>query len=388
MNKVNYFNLIDFGSSKIRFSVFDSDLKEKFSETKTVTYNNENYVNHFDEIRKTVKKAEKKISFHINDIILILDSPNLFTVEISLKKNLDKKSNFEKIYNALILELYQLMNSHYDNQYLAHIIFDKCIIDNVIFEELPKEKVVNNDIKIDFKIICFPKILIKRIKDNFIKNNLNIINIYCSSYIKSKSYLKKLNRNKISFLEIGWERSSLMFYEKNKFKFIHAVPIGGFHITKDISKIFKLSIDDAEKIKKLFNQSETEFSYKNSSSPDAMFAKDIINKNISIDILKQVVLYRVQEIIDLLFKKSNVKIYNYNLSDTELFLIGEGSILFNNNSFYLNDNFNFKSINFYAESDIQICNSGLIYHINNYETPKITKKKLGLFERFFNYFSK
>ena len=134
MNKINYFNLIDFGSSKIRFSVFDSDLKEKFSETKTVTYNNENYDNHFDEIRKTVKKAEKKISFHINDIILILDSPNLFTVEISLKKNLDKKSNFEKIYNALILELYQLMNSHYDNQYLAHIIFDKCIIDNAIFE--------------------------------------------------------------------------------------------------------------------------------------------------------------------------------------------------------------------------------------------------------------
>ena len=348
MNKINYFNLIDFGSSKIRFSVFDSDLKEKFSETKTVTYNNENYDNHFDEIRKTVKRAEKKISFHINDIILILDSPNLFTVEISLKKNLEKKSNFEKIYNALILELYQLMNSHYDNQYLAHIIFDKCINDNAILEEIPKEQLENNDIKIDFKIICFPKILIKKIKDNFIKNNLNIINIYCSSYIKSKSYLKKLNRNKISFLEIGWERSSLMFYEKNKFKFIHAVPIGGFHITKDISKIFKLSIDEAEKIKKLFNQSETEFSYKNSSSPDSMFAKDIINKNISIDILKQVVLYRVQEIIDLLFKKSNVKIYNYNLSDTELFLIGEGSILFNNNSFYLNDNFNFKSINFYC----------------------------------------
>ena len=48
-----------------------------------------------------------------------------------------------------------------------------------------------------------------------------------------------------------------------------------------------------------------------------MFAKDIINIYISIDILKQVVLYSVQEIIDLLFKKSNVKINNYNLSDTE-----------------------------------------------------------------------
>ena len=36
MNKKNYFNIIDFGSSKIRFSVFDNNLNEKFSESKKV----------------------------------------------------------------------------------------------------------------------------------------------------------------------------------------------------------------------------------------------------------------------------------------------------------------------------------------------------------------
>ena len=58
----------------------------------------------------------------------------------------------------------------------------------------------------------FSKKIIKKIKkNNFNKNNLNIINIFCSSYIKSLSYLKKLNLKKISFLEIGWERSSIIF---------------------------------------------------------------------------------------------------------------------------------------------------------------------------------
>ena len=38
-----------------------------------------------------------------------------------------------------------------------------------------------------------------------------------------------------------------------------------------------------------------------------MLFNEIINKNISIDKLKKVILYRVQEIIDLTFKKSNIK---------------------------------------------------------------------------------
>ena len=32
----------------------------------------------------------------------------------------------------------------------------------------------------------------------------------------------------------------------------------------------------------------------------------LLNKNISIDLLKKVILYRVQEIIDLTFKKSKI----------------------------------------------------------------------------------
>ena len=105
-------------------------------------------------------------------------------------------------------------------------------------------------------------------------------------------------------------------------------------------------------------------------------------------LLKKVILYRVQEIVDLIFEKSKAKNSNYIFADSELFLIGEGSLLFNNNSFYLDDKFRFKAINFYEETDDQICQSGLIYHLNNYEIIKSVNKKKGIFEKFFNYFSK
>ena len=165
------------------------------------------------------------------------------------------------------------------------------------------------------------------------------------------------------------------------------IPIGGIHITKDISKIFKITFEEAEKIKRSFNRSETEFSYKNQEQKFNFSAKDILSKNISIDLLKKVILYRVQEIIDLTFKKSNNNFDDLGFKDSDLFFIGEGSSLFNNNSFHLQDKFEFKSLNFYDETDDQVCNSGLIYYLNNIEIPKVSNKKQGLFEKFFNYFS-
>ena len=64
------------------------------------------------------------------------------------------------------------------------------------------------------------------------------------------------------------------------------------------------------------------------------------------------------------------------------------SKIFNNNSFYLNDRFGFNSINFYTETDVQICKCGLKNQISNSEIPTIIVKKQGIFETFFNFFSK
>ena len=83
-----------------------------------------------------------------------------------------------------------------------------------------------------------------------------------------------------------------------------------------------------------------------------------------------------------------IKNIDLNSNESDLFLIGGGSLLFNNNTFYLNDKFHFKSINFYSEIDYQICKSGLVHYLNTQEIRKIVSKKHGIFERFFNYFSK
>ena len=382
MTKSNFFNIIDYGLSKIRIAIFDSNLNVCYSESILKNSIN-NKENNFDYLKDIIRKAEKKISSHIEDIILILDSKKTLVIDVSLQKKLDGNMNFTKAYEFLTQEIYQIIRDNYNEYEIIHTIFNNGIVNEKIFDNLPKNVKDVKQIKIDYKVILFPKKNIQNINNYFNKNNLSISKIFCTSYLKSQSYLSKLNLDKVSFLDIGYERSSLVTYENKKLKYVNSINVGSHNITKDISKIFKIELDDAEKIKKLFNKSETEFSYNNNRDTN-LSLKEIITKNISIDLLKQVVLYRVQEIFDLTFNKSSIS--NFNFEETNLFLIGDGSIMFNNNSFYLNDKFSFKSINYFEESDIQICNSGASYYVKNFGTSKITYNKRGLFERFFNLF--
>ena len=83
------------------------------------------------------------------------------------------------------------------------------------------------------------------------------------------------------------------------------------------------------------------------------------------------------------FKESN---------ETVLVLTGDGSKIFNKNYFYLEDSFNFAEINFYNETDEEICDAGKkLFYFNSYEFEENNSKNIknkGYFERFFNLFGR
>ena len=59
MNK-KFFNIIAYGSSKIRFACFDNNQNITFSNSIEV-YTNNNFQNQFEAVNEIIKKAEKKI---------------------------------------------------------------------------------------------------------------------------------------------------------------------------------------------------------------------------------------------------------------------------------------------------------------------------------------
>ena len=153
----------------------------------------------------------------------------------------------------------------------------------------------------------------------------------------------------------------------------------------------KLNLEESEQIKKIFNKSESDFSFSDGDYSDEKIYKKLVNKKISIDLLKKVILARVDEIFNLLFSDIQNSIQSLSKEKLLLVLIGRGSKLFDKNTFNFESVENFKDIIFYEENDREICKLGLEYaseQIHQVGNSRKIIKKQGIFEKFFNLFQK
>ena len=53
---------------------------------------------------------------------------------------------------------------------------------------------------------------------------------------------------------MGFNKTSILNYTKEGFLSLEAFPIGGKHITQDLSKVLDLNLSDAEELKLSFDQ--------------------------------------------------------------------------------------------------------------------------------------
>ncbi len=391
MKKNNYSTIIDFGSSELRLGVFDNKLSKIFFQSKDIIQKN-NYDAYLKSINFLIREAENKISTHLENVTVLYESSKIFTIDLSIKKKLDQKIILKDICYSIILEANQLIKDNYNNKRIIHLIIKKYIINNEEYFNIPDEIPNLNSIVLEIKFICLPSYQYKNVFEIFKKNNLKITNFFSSSLVKSFKYIDFFKENKyVAFLDIGLDRSTIIFFINHKLECLNSIPIGGNHISKDISQIMELSLDESEKLKNIFNRSETDFSNSNTNSTYSTdIIKKVIGKNISVDLLKKVISARIEEIIDLSFKVMSTPVNLDEKRDLNLVLIGNGSKIFDKNSFQIEDKYNFKEISFYEENNFDICNAGLIFQDNlisdDFKQLKKNQKKLGFFHRFFNIF--
>ena len=398
MSKNNYNTTIDFGSSKIRIGVFDmlnsnSNFiaeKECFSNLKLKDFN---IASCKDVIYELIKESEKNFGIHINNVNLMIDPPDLFSIDLSIKKRFEKKKISSNDIKYLIQEAKLLIQKNYNKKKLIHIIIQKYNINEIDYYDFPSEQILCNNLILELKFICFDNLIYENLINNFKYNHISIKNVYCSSYVKSLNYINFFdNYKKIVFLDIGLKKSTLCVYDKNRLILIKNISVGGDHITSDISKIFKIEKEKSEEIKKLLNKSNSTFS---NDAKENLNDNNIIknlDKKISSDLLNKVIYARIDEILDLIFEGIDLLELIGNNKNSILIFTGEGSKILNKNSIYLKEDFDyFGEINFFEESNRQICESGLnfISAKNNYEVNIVPKKlkKTGFFEKLFHLFN-
>tara|TARA_B100000700_G_scaffold83837_1_gene94399 strand:- start:4031 stop:5197 length:1167 start_codon:yes stop_codon:yes gene_type:complete len=388
MNEKNLNVFVDFGSSKIRLGVYNNETsKNIFVLEKDCISNfslkNFDIKNSSQIIKDLIKSAEKKITNHIKNINLMIDTPDMFSIDISIKKNSDNRQYSENDIISLLNEAKSLVQKNYFNQKVIHMIVKKFVFDEEEFFEIPKKEIYYSSLIIELKFICFSEKIWKNLQDSFNGNYLNIDNLYCSSYVRSSSYNSLFNDfKKKVILDIGYGKSAITVFQDNRILYFNILPVGGKHITNDISILLKISSEDAENLKKNLNQTNTTFENKIKK----------INQTNSSDLSNQVIFARVDEIIKLNLADEYFNAFFQNKDNCILIFIGGGSKILNKNSIYLEEKFDFFSeISFFEENTTLICDSGFNFIQSNKSQevnflPKKPKNK-GFFEKFFNFFN-
>ena len=388
MNEKSLNVFIDFGSSKIRLGIYNKETSKNIFilEKECISnfaVNNFDIKNSNEIIKDLIKSAEKKINNHIKDINLMIDTPDMFSIDISIKKNFDGKKYSKIDINSLLNEAKSLVQKNYINKKIVHMIVKKFIFDDQEFFEIPNEDFNYNSLIIELKFICFADQIWKKLQDSFGNNHLNIDNLYCSSYVRSSSYNSLFNDfNKKVILDIGYGKSSITVFEDSRILYFNILPVGGRHITNDISILLKIDQVDAEIFKKSLNQSEITFEN----------TLDKNDRSESPDLSSQVIFARVDEIIKLNLDDGYFNAFFQNKDSCILIFIGEGSKILNKNSIYLEEKFDFfNEISFFEENTTLICDSGFNFNqLEKSQEVSFLRKKpknKGFFEKFFYFFN-
>ena len=388
MSEKNLNTFIDFGSSKIRLGIYNKETKKNIiiSEKNCISnfsLSNFDIQNSNEIIKDIIKSAEKKIDSHIKNINLMIDTPDMFSIDLSIKKNFDNKKYSKSDISSLLNEAKNLIQKNYINKKIIHMIVKKFVFDDYEFFEMPIKEFNYNSLIIELKFICFENRIWENLLESFNKNYLNIDNLYSSSYIRSSSYNSLFNNfNKKVILDIGYGKSSITVFQDNRLLYFNILPVGGRHITNDISILLKISQNDAEKLKNNLNKSEIIFKSKIDKK------KQVESK----DLYSQVIFARVDEIIKLNLADEYFNTFFKNKDSCILIFIGEGSKILDKNSIYLEEKFDFFSeISFFEENTTMVCDSGFNFYQSDKPQevnflPKKPKNK-GFFEKFFNFFN-
>ena len=368
MSNVNFQTFFDCGFSKIRAGTFNANNSEVAFYAESEFFTDQSNLDL--KVQKIITTLEKDSNEYIDNINLMIDSSEIYSVGISLSKKLDGSRLKHANIKFLVQEAKQQIIKYYINQNIIHIIINNYKIDGMDYSYFPEE-IKCNFISLDILFICVPNDLVLHYKKIFSKSNILVNQIICSSYAKSINYKDSLNLNGYtSFIDVGFNRTSIISYYDDKILSFDVLPIGGNNITKDISQILEIDLKRSEEEKRNFDKN----------------LKRLNNLDISINTLEKVIFARTEEILELCFKSSDSNLY---MNDKlKMVLMGEGSKILDNQH---KDKISFlNSIDFLEETLEDICQSGLkfITGINKQEVVVVPKKQIkqGFFEKFFHLF--
>jgi len=281
-------------------------------------------------IRSCISYAEKKCGVLIKKSNVVLEQPEFLCTKFSKHKKINGGQIDKDDIEFLLKEAKKEANINDDRQSIIHIFNHNYIVDGKTFIEEPID-IYANSLRHEMTFVTMPKNNIKNINQVFIECEIEVERYISSTFALA---VKLLNSNDLNLgsvlIDIGFEKISLGVFKNLALVHSITLPVGVNHITKDISKVCSLTLEESEIIK-----DKIDFSFNNFNElfSDNGYLKDnyFITSNfrkISKSLIVNIVKARLDEIFEIIKKEIFTTESNLNFK-TSIFITGGGSNLIN-----------------------------------------------------------
>jgi len=276
-------------------------------------------------IRSCISETEKKADTSIKKINVIVEQHEFLCTKFSKHRKINGSQIQKEDIDFLLNEGKKQVTLNDSRQSIIHIFNHNYIVDGKTFIEEPID-VYADYLSHEMTFITMPKNNIKNINQAFIDCDIEVERIIsCTFALAAKLLSSRELQLGSTLIDIGYEKISLGLFKNLALVHSATLPLGVNHITKDISRVCSLDLEDSEiirnKIDFSFQNNQTLFDkegyLKNIYFKNSEFRK--ISKKLIFDIAKA----RLDEIFEMLKKQMILT----NIED--IFIVGGGSNLNN-----------------------------------------------------------
>ena len=281
-------------------------------------------------IRSCISIAEKKAEILLKKINVILEGPEFLSTKFTKHKKINGSKIQKDDIDFLLKEAKKQLILNDKKQTIIHIFNHNYVVDGKAFHDEPIG-VYADSLSHEMTFITIPKNNLKNINQTFNDCDIEIVRLISNTFALGA---KLLNNKELEFgsilIDMGFEKTSLGLFKNLALAHSITLPLGINHITKDISKVCSLGIEESVIIRNdidlsfqnnqnLFDENDY---LKNNYFFNSSFRK--ISKNLILNVVKA----RLDEIFETVKKQIIIPEFNLN-SGIGFLLVGGGSQLYN-----------------------------------------------------------
>ena len=287
-------------------------------------------------IRSSISVAEKKAKVSLKKINVIFEQPDFLCTKFSKNKKINGSKIHKDDIEFLLKEAKKELILNDKNQSIIHIFNYNYIVDGKTFVEEPIG-VYADSLTHEMTFITTQKNNLKNIKQAFIDCDIEIERFISRTFSLG---VELLNDKELQFgsvlIDLEFEKISLGLFKNLALVYSITFPMGINHITKDISKVCSLNLDESKNI-----INNIDFSFQNNQNifdennylKSTYFVNSSFRK-ISKDLILNVIKARLDEIIDTLNKQLIAP--GFNLTSGISFVLKGGLNLYNIEKYFIN----------------------------------------------------